>query len=550
MLKKPYIISLIFFISLSVMGLIIIQIYWIRNALNLKEEQFKQNVSLALTEVASELERFETIRSIRSHSVGKQILHDIDSLTRTKQPLLTGNPRYSLRDTVIIGEDNINIKVTEKVREDTIEGFITRSKIVTKSIGRENEEDEIFDFNIGIDGTKSFSQDAKIYLDAGLDDFNKDRLIQRSELVNDLIQDLVRKNVLQDIKDRITFETLDSIISNEFILKGIDTEFKYCVFDAQDEPVIYDKDCKGYFDNIYNSGYKTLLFPHDIIREPNYLKVYFPNKRGYLYGSIWVMLAISLLLTLIIIFAFSYTIFTILRQKKISLIKNDFINNMTHEFKTPIATVSLACEALSDPAMVAEPSRYEKFLKMIKEENKRLSILVESILQTAVLDKGNIQLRKENIDLHQICNEAINNIMLQIDKKQGKLTTSFGAENPLIIGDRIHILNMVYNLLDNAVKYSPQNPEIVVKTKNIREGILLIVKDNGIGMSKEHLKKIFDNLYRIPTGDLHDVKGFGLGLSYVRKVLIKHKGEINVTSEKGKGSEFSIYIPHDFETVD
>ena len=548
MMKRAYINTLIAFISIALLGLIAIQIYWIQNALALKKEQFKQNVSLALSNTVDNLERFETLKNMRKHSVGKMILTDLDSMNRSRHSVIPENPRYSHKDTIIKSDEgDVNIKVTEKIREDTIEGFVTRSKIVTKSIGRDNERSEIFDFNIGIDGTKSLPKQSQLQMSGDLKDVDQDRLFQRSALVNDLIQDLVKSNVLQNIDERINVEFLDSLIYNEFRYKGIDTDFDYCIFDVNDEPVILNEGCEEKIDKIRNSEYKALLFPHDIVREPNYLKVHFPNKTGYLFGSIWVMLAVSIILTLIVIFAFSYTIFTIVQQKKISLIKNDFINNMTHEFKTPIATVSLACEALSEPMMVADKSRYNKFVTMIKEENKRLGLLVENILQAAVLDKGKIELKRDELDIHDICDEAINTIMLQVDKKQGTLKTDFKALKSKIIGDPVHILNMVYNLLDNAVKYSPEQPKICVSTKNIRKGIQLSVKDNGVGMSKEHLKKIFDNLYRIPTGDVHDVKGFGLGLSYVKKVLIKHKGEITVNSEKGKGSEFIIYLPFNFE---
>jgi two-component system, OmpR family, phosphate regulon sensor histidine kinase PhoR len=276
---------------------------------------------------------------------------------------------------------------------------------------------------------------------------------------------------------------------------------------------------------------------------PQYLSVYFPNQKNYLLKTMWLMLSLSAAVILILILAFYYTISTISKQKKLSLIKNDFISNMTHEFKTPISTIQLACEMLNDSSVVKTPEKQSRFLKMIKDENKRLSILVESILQTSILDKGEFKLKLVDIDMHEIINQAIHNTQLLIDAREGTIGKELTAQMPTINADKLHLTNIIFNLIDNAIKYSVQSPIVQITTKNLPKGIEIMVKDNGIGISKENQRKIFDKFYRVPTGNVHNVKGFGLGLSYVQAVVLKHNGTINVDSELGKGSTFKIFMP-------
>ncbi|MEN9640763.1 MAG: hypothetical protein RLZZ262_2632, partial [Bacteroidota bacterium] len=281
--------------------------------------------------------------------------------------------------------------------------------------------------------------------------------------------------------------------------------------------------------------------------EPNYLKVFFPNERRYLIGSMWLMLVTSGVLLLVIMLLFSFSIGTIYKQKKLSDIKNDFINNMTHELKTPIATISLACEALNDPDMQKSETGMKSYLSMINEENKRLGILVENVLRTSVFENGDMKLRLRSLHVHSIIEQAIQNIDIQFKKRKGQLITKLMAEDPTIEGDDLHITNVIYNLIDNAVKYTEGSPEVLITTRNDPGGISISFQDNGIGISKENLKKIFDKLYRVPTGNIHNVKGFGLGLSYVKGVVEKHGGHVSVQSELKKGSTFTIYLPFKHE---
>ena len=257
---------------------------------------------------------------------------------------------------------------------------------------------------------------------------------------------------------------------------------------------------------------------------------------------------VSGLFTLLIIGGFYYTINTILQQKKLSEIKNDFINNMTHELKTPISTISLACEALADPDMQKSDNSRNKFVGMIKEENKRLGVLVENVLKTAVLDQGKMKFKLEEIDIHHLIEKVLKSFELQLNTASGSIERKLHAQNNIVKGDKIHLTNVFYNLVDNAIKYTNSKPEITIRTVDDDEALKIEIIDNGIGISKENQKKIFDQLYRVPKGNLHDVKGFGLGLHYVKVIAEKHLGKIFVESTLGKGSTFTILLPTDYES--
>jgi two-component system phosphate regulon sensor histidine kinase PhoR len=223
--------------------------------------------------------------------------------------------------------------------------------------------------------------------------------------------------------------------------------------------------------------------------------------------------------------------------------KNDFINNMTHEFKTPISTISLACQALTDDDISKSENLYKNYLHVIGDENKRLGVMAEKILQTAVLEKGQVKLKKEPMDIHFVINEVIKNICIQVEAKKGDIITEFSAKSNIINADKVHITNVIYNLVDNANKYSLETPNITIATESNNDGIYVSVEDQGIGIGHANLKKIFDKLYRVPTGNVHNVKGFGLGLSYVKTIIEMHNGTVDVVSELKKGSKFTLYLP-------
>jgi two-component system, OmpR family, phosphate regulon sensor histidine kinase PhoR len=283
--------------------------------------------------------------------------------------------------------------------------------------------------------------------------------------------------------------------------------------------------------------------PKNVFIQPHYLALYFPAETIYTLGKLKLILLASIALIIIIIGAFYYTISTIFKQKKLSEIKSDFINNMTHEFKTPISTISLAGEVLSDKSIEKSPEKVDNYLQIIRKENRRLAGLVENVLQAAILDKGKLKFKIQECDIHQIILDVIQNLQLQIQNKNALVTTELKAQRYSLFGDKMHLTNIFYNLIDNALKYSRETPEIKVSTESDKDYIKIKVQDNGIGIRKEDIRKIFETFYRVPTGNIHNVKGFGLGLSYVKIVVEKHQGHIELQSEINKGSIFIVYLP-------
>ncbi|MBL7138502.1 MAG: HAMP domain-containing histidine kinase [Bacteroidales bacterium] len=341
----------------------------------------------------------------------------------------------------------------------------------------------------------------------------------------------------------ITPYEMDSLISLELNIRGVDTRYQFGIYKPEQDYFIMEKS-SDYRKQLIQIGYAYPLFSYDMFTTPEYLLIYFPYERQFLLTELWGMLLISIVLIVVIVYTFSYTITILIRQKKISDMKSDFINNMTHEFKTPISTISLACEALEDKELPRSKAFYDNYIEMIREENSRLSILSERILQAAVLEKGELKMYREMVDLHAVIRDVMKNIRIQVEIKDGDIHTNLRAKPSQLEGDKVHLTNLVYNLLDNATKYTPRRPDIRIRTENSGQGITLSIQDNGTGISKHEQKKIFDKLYRIPTGNIHNVRGFGLGLSYVKAIVGEHHGKITIDSEMNKGTLFKIYLPY------
>lgn len=290
-------------------------------------------------------------------------------------------------------------------------------------------------------------------------------------------------------------------------------------------------------------AYSTPLFREDLNRSSGELRVYFPHKSKVLLGNVTVMLVSSVALLLVLVGAFAYTIMTILRQKKISEMKTDFINNMTHEFKTPVATIMIASESLKDPEIVADEGRVSRLADIIYDENVRLGNHIERVLNIAQIEKQDVRLSFADVEVNGLVRAVADSMELQFQKQGAELDIALNAAQDTIVGDELHLSNVIFNLLDNALKYGKENPRIKLSTRNVSGGISILVEDNGIGMSKDQLGRIFDQFYRIPTGNRHDVKGFGLGLSYVADIVKRTKGKVAVRSEKGVGTVFELFFP-------
>ncbi len=473
--------------TIAVIGLIAIQVYWISNVFTLREQEFSEHVNLALKDISSELERNEGSSDSKSASI---------SLSSPNKESLV----------IDYGGGDVNV-----VPQSTFGG------------------DSVSVDPLSAAGVK----------DAGI--------LSQSGILDDIMGGLLELDIYTSVIDRIDTLQLDTLIKRSLTAQGVRAEYDYGVFNKLQQPEIIPAISKPSAEKIQREGYRIQLFPNDPIADPNFLCVWFPHERQYVISTMGTMLTTSAILMLLIMILFSFSINTIYRQKKLSEIKNDFINNMTHELKTPIATISLACEALSDPDMRTGEKAITNYVGMIRDENKRLGVLVENVLRTSIFEQGQMKLKVQQFDLHQIVLQVIANIEIQVKARNGRIETRFYAKRSVIKGDQLHITNVVYNLIDNAMKYSEASPKVEIETHD-EDGFLAVAfKDEGIGISKENQRKIFDKLYRVPTGNIHNVKGFGLGLSYVKGVLEMHGGTVDVESEIKKGSTFTIHIPIEHE---
>jgi two-component system phosphate regulon sensor histidine kinase PhoR len=364
-------------------------------------------------------------------------------------------------------------------------------------------------------------------------------------IARELMEDRMFRMDDRTSRRKIDLKTLDSLLTDEFNQRNMNTEWEFGVFNPFGDDITM-KDTSFHKTALLDPklSFHFELFPDDMHTHPDFLLLYFPNEKQYLFGQVWPLVTISIILVIIIILSFTYTLIMFFRQGKLSELKTDFINNMTHEFKTPVSTISLACEALNDKDIQKSEELYHTYINIISEENRRLGLMAERILQSAALEKGDLVLHKELTDLHEVLTDVIRNIGIQIEIKDGQIVKDFQAKYSFVEIDRMHLVNVVQNLLDNANKYTPVRPQIIVATRDAADGLVLSIQDNGIGISKADQKKIFDKLYRVPEGNIHNFKGFGLGLSYVKTVVESHGGSVKLESELKKGTKFEVFLPH------
>ena len=362
--------------------------------------------------------------------------------------------------------------------------------------------------------------------------------IGNRSILQDIANEYQQVNI--PLKNRINPQTTDSLLKIELANSGINLDYNYKISSNYKDSIIFLKASQQRNNFMPNNTYKTPLFKSDVVRDGGYLTITFPKKNSVILNNMKMILASSGGLLLILIGSFAYTIFSVLRQKKIADMKTDFINNMTHEFKTPVATIMIASEALSDPEINQDTNRVSRLAGIIYDENKRLGDHIERVLNIARTEDADVEIEHKAIAVNDVISAVADSMRLQLQKRKAELTLNLNAINDIIWGDELHFSNIIYNLLDNAIKYSNENPQIGLTTINTGNELIISISDNGIGMSKDQQKKIFEQFYRIPTGNLHDVKGFGLGLSYVNIMVKKMNGSIQVKSEKEKGSTFII----------
>jgi two-component system, OmpR family, phosphate regulon sensor histidine kinase PhoR len=356
----------------------------------------------------------------------------------------------------------------------------------------------------------------------------------------EIVKDVFKEYLLgkRSIYERVNQIMIDTLLKKELENAGFTLPFEYEVKDNQKS--VFASFTPDQFPN--QKHYKVKLFNDSSIDQNQTLEIFFPDKETYILRNIWSVLGSSVLLLCLIGGVFFYSINTLMSQKKLAAIKNDFINNMTHELKTPVSTISLALEIINDKNLKSTPEKTERYLNIINQENQRLGSQIEKVLNLAKLEKGNVELNIESLDLLEIIPDVLKNLSVQLEAKNAEVKFFNHKGEYWVLADKVHLTNIVFNLIDNAIKYSGESPIIQISLRNVADEVELSIKDNGIGIAKEHFNKIFDKFYRVSQGDLHDTKGYGLGLSYVKHLLDLHGGNIRIESSPGIGTEFIVLL--------
>ena len=369
----------------------------------------------------------------------------------------------------------------------------------------------------------------------------KKRYVYQQELLNRIIYTILYSSDDTPIEDRINFKNLDSRIKAELVKEGVDIPYHFTVSNSAGRELYR---CPDYTDEGADHSYKQVLMPNNTPSNVGILTVSFPSINRYIYKSARYLVT-AILFMIILAAMFGYTIRVTFRQRRLGEMKTDFVNNMTHELKTPIASISLASQMLKDPAITKNEQSFANISSVIEEESKRLGFQVERVLQMAALERGKTLLKIKEICLNDIIRKVVKTFDLKLKAKDGTITCKYGAKDDLIEGDEVHITNIVTNLLDNALKYTEIKPEIKLTTANVKNGVEFTITDNGIGISRENQKRIFEQFFRVHTGNIHNVKGFGIGLSYVKKIVDAHHGTIKLKSDIGRGTTFTVFLPFD-----
>lgn len=443
--------------------------------------------------------------------------------------------QIQIQDTTIwINDHDENYVIISGYATDSLTGLSVQHKVLAKKYSKFQEllATDLYSPNLG---------DELAIMDMHIKETRD--LLNKSKYINDIIVQAFREDLFMNATERIDFDLLRMVIDEETVKSDLGSKFEFRVIDAFKEPILPSKYLENYNDALSGHIYEADLFPADIFHENVTLQISFPEKTRFIWKQLTWLVLVTLIVLIAIISSMLMLTKTLVNQQNYNAMKSDFISNMTHEFKTPISTISLACEALTDKDMSDDANPDNPFVKMIREENKRLESLVESILQSAVIEKGELKIKTQIIDIHSILTQVVKNAKLRVLSEHGELHLYLKASHFHVDADAMHITNVFANLLDNAIKYCDKAPFIEVKTYNEIGGWFVCeIIDNGIGIKKEHQLRIFEKLYRVPTGNVHNVKGFGLGLSYVKTIIDLHLGKIDVESQLGQGSKFKIKL--------
>ncbi len=507
--------------SLSLIGIIFVQAYYINGSVKNEKERFRFNVNKVLNYVSNTIEKREyseyvyTLQGLISQGV------EVDTSV--------------IRNLYIIKED-FDSKETIVYRNGTLE---------------ENYKFNSSIFDIGLDtiSVKRIlnSRETKVYknegasLDSDLSANDKLLLLDKMSSTDEIVFEDVYKDLASrfPIHKRVTKEEIQKLLSEKLKEEGIDIDFEFAIFSND----LATRVRSDNFENYDASAFSVFMFYNENNQSTYKLLVSFPDDKKFILSSNMGMILLSVIFTSIIILAYGSALHQLVKQRKISEIKTDFINNMTHEFKTPIATINLALDAIRNPKVIDDKEKVVRYLTMIKDENKRMHAQVENVLRISKLEKNELNISKDRLNMHDLIEDAITHVELIVEDRQGYIKTFLDAPKASVLANESHFTNVIVNILDNAIKYSPEAPKIEVYTENIGNNILLKIKDHGSGMSKAAAKRVFEKFYREHTGNIHNVRGHGLGLAYVKRIVEDHQGHVSVESEKDKGSTFIIKLP-------
>lgn len=517
---KKLFVLLVVLMSLSLLGIIFVQSYFINNSLENEKKNFSRSVKRSLSFVSNTIEENEFR----------------DYVKKLKPYLKDDNKASSsiIKQLFIATEDDINDKTI--IHRNTV--FEELYKVPSMFI-----EIDADSFNI----SKLYSERVTEYYNSttidGIKRIDPETSLKEYSTLGDLDKQVYEESIKTILKDkpvykRITVQQVETLLRRELRKEGIDLNFEFAIYDQDLATTVMSPNFE-----MVNDARGVPVFMDNNNESDFNLWVEFPERKKYLYKSILGMVLLSIVFTSIIIVAYASAIYQLIKQRQISQIKTDFINNMTHEFKTPIATINLALDSIKNPKIINDQEKVLRYLGMIKDENKRMHAQVENVLRISKLEKNELNISKERHELHDLIEDAITHVELIVEDRQGYVKTHLNAEHSSVLANETHFTNVLVNILDNAIKYSDDAPKIDVYTENAGNNIIARIVDQGNGMSKAVAKRVFEKFYREHTGNVHNVKGHGLGLAYVKRIVDDHQGHISVESEKGKGSTFIIKMP-------
>jgi two-component system phosphate regulon sensor histidine kinase PhoR len=599
-MKKRSIALIIGLMGFALLGVMAMQLYFLRQSYNMQSDLFNNTVNDALNSVVAKVAKQDAITFLNAKTQSKQALMfkqslaikpeisingkstALDSLElkkrQTKRQRKLAMLRDSLKRMILhrqVEEEFAGMEQRIRIEEFTDEFGVVHGRIVPEVVKltikpvkkKLNKYDTLrytyVDPQFGrqvisvpsinplwqqeqirLQKERQFKQVKKMLEADSLENQEQPKSKAKASVIENLAEEYRKSG--EPLTKRLNNFWIDSLLRFELHNRGIFLPFSYEVTTANSDSLIFSSamDTQGKKPEFTEANtYQRAIFSNEVINDPGKIKISFPQKSSFILGNMTATMGTTAALLFVLVFCFGYTIISILKQKKVSEMKIDFINNMTHEFKTPVSTIMIASEALKDKEIAEDKSRVARLANVIYEENLRLGSHIERVLNIARIEKNDFRLDKKPVDVNEMIAVVLDSMHLKLQKCNAITTLNLDAERPVIIGDELHFSNVLYNLIDNAIKYSEGSPEINISTLNKNGHILIRVADKGIGMNRDQQAKIFEQFYRIPTGNLHDVKGFGLGLSYVNTIVKRLEGAISVRSEKEKGSEFELRFP-------